>query len=189
MINQDFIEEKISEILKVGMGLNLNDPNLKETPYRVAKAFKEIFSGYDDDLTKYLKTFPAPQQTEDNQMIIIKDMLCYSMCEHHILPFSCYVSVGYIPNKEIIGISKVERIVKSICRKLQTQEYITEEVAEFLNKTLKPKGVIVVIRNSEHMCMKMRGIETKNATVTSSAIRGVFKNLEVREEFMKLLND
>lgn len=188
MINEEVIRENIENILVEGLGLDLSNPNLKDTPKRVSRAFKEIFSGYDDDLDNYIKLFPAPKQVEDNQMVIVKDILCYSMCSHHILPFSCYISVGYIPSDNIIGISKIERICKSICRKLQTQEYITEEICDYINKILKPNGVMVVIRDSEHMCMKMRGVETKTANVTSSAIRGAFKKESVRKEFLKLIN-
>lgn len=188
MIDEKIIEKKIEEILEQGLKLNWReDPNLQETPKRVAKVYKQIYEGYDVNPKQYLKKFPSPKQDMDNQMIIIKDIICYSMCSHHMLPFRVNINIGYIPNDEILGISKFERISKTICHKLQLQENITEEIADFLQKELNPKGVIVTIKDSEHLCMIMRGVETKKASITTSAVRGVFYQKEIKEEFLQLL--
>lgn len=189
MINQKFIEEKIGEILKEGMGLDWeNNPHLKETPKRVAKVYSEIYDGYDINPEKYLKTFPAPKINKDNQIVMIGPIKTYSCCSHHMLPFSMDIYIGYIPNEKIMGISKFERIAKNISHKLQVQENITEEIADFLDEHLHPEGVIVSIKNSHHLCMAMRGVETKAASVTTSAIRGIFReNPDTRQEFFNLI--
>ena len=190
MINKEFIEEKIGEILKEGMGLDWqNNPHLVETPKRVAKVYTEIYNGYIDDPTQYLKMFPAPKTDLENQIISIERIKTYSVCSHHMLPFSMEIYIGYIPDKQILGLSKFERIAKHFSHKLQVQENITEELADFLYKHLQPKGVIIVIKNSKHLCMEMRGVETKNTNVTTSAIRGVFKNQEIKNEFLKIIED
>lgn len=191
MINQSLIEEKIGEILKDGMGLDWeNSPHLKETPKRVAKVYKEIYDGYDINPKSYIKTFPAPKDGIDNQIIAIGGIHTYSMCSHHMLPFSMDIYVGYIPDKEILGLSKFERICENISHKLQVQENITEEIADFLEKELKPKGVIVVIKNSRHMCMEMRGVKSNNTNVTTSAIRGEFiNNPKLKDEFLNIIGD
>lgn len=189
MIDEKLIETKIQEILKDGMGLDWeNNPHLKETPKRVAKVYKEIYDGYDINPEKYIKTFPAPKKGIDNQIVSIGAIQTYSMCSHHMLPFSMDIYIGYIPNKVIMGISKFERICKNISHKLQVQEDITEEIADFLERTLDPKGIIVLIKNSKHLCMEMRGIESKNTHVTTSAIRGVFlDNPEIKKEFLQTI--
>lgn len=189
MINQELIEQKIGEILKEGMGLDWeNNPHLKETPKRVAKVYKEIYQGYDIDPKQYVKTFPSPKTDENNQIVIVGPINCYSVCSHHMLPFNMNIYIGYIPSNRIMGISKFERISKNICRKLQVQENITEEIADFINEELDPIGVIVCIKDSLHLCMAMRGVETKSASVTSSAVRGVFRDdYRVKEEFFNLI--
>ena len=188
MINQDLIETKIEEILKDGLGLDWkNNPHLIETPKRVAKVYKTIYEGYEKDAIEHLKTFPAPKNGEDNQIISVGAIQCYSVCSHHMLPFSMDIYIGYIPNETILGLSKFERICKNICRKLQVQENITEEIADFINEHLQPKGVMVVIKNSKHLCMEMRGIESRNNSVTTSAIRGAFKEQEARNEFLSMI--
>ena len=188
MINEKIIQQKIGEILKDGMGLDWQqDPNLKETPKRVAKIYKTIYEGYEINPKQYIKKFPSPKEDMNNQMIIIKDIICYSVCSHHMLPFKMSINIGYIPNNEILGISKFERISKNICHKLQLQENITEEIADFLEQELKPKGIIVTIKDSEHLCMLMRGVETKNTNITTSAVRGVFLEQEIKNEFLNLI--
>ena len=188
MINKQLIEQKIGEILQEGMGLDWkNNPHLKETPKRVAKVYTEIYNGYTDDPTQYLKTFPAPKTDLENQIIAVTKIQTYSVCSHHMLPFSMEINIGYIPNKTILGLSKFERIAKHFSHKLQVQENITEEIADFLYEHLQPKGVMVVIKNSKHLCMEMRGVETRNTNVTTSAIRGVFKNQEVKNEFLSMI--
>lgn len=189
MINEEYIEQKIQEILKYGMGLDWEiNPHLQETPKRVAKVYKTIYEGYEKDATQHLKTFPAPKEGEDNQIITVGAIQCYSVCSHHMLPFSMDIYIGYIPNKTILGLSKFERICKNICRKLQVQENITEEIADFINEKLQPKGVIVVIKNSKHLCMEMRGIESRNNSITTSAIRGIFlENPNIKNEFLNII--
>lgn len=189
MINQKLIETKIGEILKEGMGLDWeNNPHLKETPKRVAKVYKQIYDGYETNPTTYIKKFPAPKQGINNQIVTIGPIQTYSMCSHHMLPFSMDIYIGYIPNKTILGISKFERICKNISHKLQVQENITEEIADFLEQELQPEGVIVVIKNSKHLCMEMRGIESRNTHVTTSAVRGIFlTDPEIKKEFLNTL--
>lgn len=189
MIDEDFIEMKIKEILSKGLGLDWrNSPHLKETPKRVAKVYKEIYDGYEKDPKDFVKVFPAPKKGIDNQIVSIGAIQTYSMCSHHMLPFSMDIYIGYIPNKVIMGISKFERICKNISHKLQVQEDITEEIADFLEETLNPKGIIVLIKNSRHLCMEMRGIESKNTHVTTSAVRGVFlDNPEIKKEFLQMI--
>lgn len=189
MINEKFIEEKIGEILETGMGLDWkNNPHLQETPKRVAKVYSEIYDGYTINPKNYMKTFPAPKQGIDNQIVKIGPIKTYSMCSHHMLPFSMDIYIGYIPDKEILGISKFERISKNISHKLQVQENITEEIADFLQEQLKPKGVIVLIKNSKHLCMEMRGVESKDNHVTTSAVRGIFlTDKSVKDEFLSLI--
>jgi GTP cyclohydrolase I len=189
MVNSDVIEKKIGEILKEGMGLDWeNNPHLKETPKRVAKVYREIYDGYDVNPEIFVKKFPAPKGGLDNQMVCIGPIQVFSMCSHHMLPFSMDIYIGYIPDNEIMGISKFERISKNIAHKLQVQENITEEIADFLEEHLNPKGVIVLIKNSRHMCMEMRGIESRNSHVTTSAVRGVFKdNPEAKDEFLNFV--
>lgn len=189
MINQKIIEQKIGEILKEGMGIDWqNNPHLKETPKRVSKVYKQIYDGYEINPKTYIKKFPAPKQGINNQIVTIGPIQTYSMCSHHMLPFSMDIYIGYIPNKTILGISKFERICKNISHKLQVQENITEEIADFLQQELNPEGVMVLIKNSKHLCMEMRGIESRNTHVTTSAVRGLFlQDPEIKKEFLKLL--
>lgn len=189
MINEKLIETKIGEILKEGMGLDWeNNPHLKETPKRVAKVYKEIYDGYEINPAQYIKKFPAPKQGTNNQIITVGPIQTYSMCSHHMLPFSMDIYIGYIPDKTILGISKFERICKNISHKLQVQENITEEIADFLQQELKPEGVIVLIKNSKHLCMEMRGIESKNNSITTSAVRGIFlTDKSVKDEFLQII--
>lgn len=183
MINQKVIEQKIKEILEEGLGLDWqNNPHLKETPKRVAKVYTEIYDGYDVSPTQYLKTFPTKKT---HQQIIIGPIKSYSTCSHHMLPFSMDIYIGYIPNDKILGISKFERIVKNISHKLQVQENITEEICDFLYEQLQPEGVIVLIKNSKHLCMEMRGVENRDTHITTSSVRGVFStNPILKSEFL-----
>ena len=188
-MDYDLIERKIGEILYYGMDIDWkNNPHLIETPKRVAKVYKEIYDGYEVDPKIFLKKFPAPKVGDDNQMIVVGPIHTYSMCSHHMLPFSMDIYIGYIPDKEILGISKFERISKNIAHKLQVQENITEEIADFLQENLKPKGIMVVIKNSIHLCMEMRGVESNSNHITSSAVRGVFgENSKIKEEFLNMI--
>lgn len=188
--NKDAIEQAIEQILEEGLFLDWkNEEHLKETPKRVANAYAEIFRGYSDDPKKYFKTFNAVKKGIDNQMVIAGPIKAWSTCIHHMLPFNMDIYIGYIPNKKIIGISKFSRITKSICAKLQIQEQITEEIADFINDNLEPLGMMVIIKNSMHTCSAMRGAKDLCMSITTSAIRGVFKEFEVRKEFLDMIGD
>ena len=157
---------------------------LQKTPMRVAKAMQILTRGYTQDPRKVLTD--ALFEEKHNQMVIVKDIDFFSMCEHHILPFYGKVHVAYIPNGYITGLSKIARVVDIFSHRLQVQERLTEQIMECINDTLKPQGVMVVIE-AKHMCMQMRGVEKQNSITTTSAYSGVFESLKTRNEFMNLL--
>ena len=157
---------------------------LQKTPMRVAKAMQILTRGYTQDPRKVLTD--ALFEEKYNQMVIVKDIDFFSMCEHHILPFYGKVHVAYIPNGYITGLSKIARVVDIFSHRLQVQERLTEQIMECINDTLKPQGVMVVIE-AKHMCMQMRGVEKQNSITTTSAYSGVFDSLKTRNEFMNLL--
>ena len=157
---------------------------LQKTPMRVAKAMQILTRGYTQDPRKVLTD--ALFEEKYNQMVIVKDIDFFSMCEHHILPFYGKVHVAYIPNGYITGLSKSARVVDIFSHRLQVQERLTEQIMECINDTLKPQGVMVVIE-AKHMCMQMRGVEKQNSITTTSAYSGVFESLKTRNEFMNLL--
>jgi len=158
---------------------------LKRTPMRVAKALRFLTQGYHQNIDDIVN---GALFTEDNdEMVTMRDIEMYSLCEHHLLPFFGKCHVAYIPNKKIIGISKIARIVDVFARRLQVQERLTKQIAETMQKVLEPKGVAVVIE-AEHLCMQMRGVQKQNSCVVTSAMLGAFRNRqETREEFMKLI--
>ena len=157
---------------------------LQKTPMRVAKAMQILTRGYTQNPRKVLTD--ALFEEKYNQMVIVKDIDFFSMCEHHILPFYGKVHVAYIPNGYITGLSKIARVVDIFSHRLQVQERLTEQIMECINDTLKPQGVMVVIE-AKHMCMQMRGVEKQNSITTTSAYSGVFESLKTRNEFMNLL--
>lgn len=157
---------------------------LQKTPMRVAKAMQILTRGYTQDPRKVLTD--ALFEEKYNQMVIVKDIDFFSMCEHHILPFYGKVHVAYIPNGYITGLSKIARVADIFSHRLQVQERLTEQIMECINDTLKPQGVMVVIE-AKHMCMQMRGVEKQNSITTTSAYSGVFESLKTRNEFMNLL--
>ena len=157
---------------------------LQKTPMRVAKAMQILTRGYTQDPRKVLTD--ALFEEKYNQMVIVKDIDFFSMCEHHILPFYGKVHVAYIPNGYITGLSKIARVVDIFSHRLQVQERLTEQIMECINDTLKPQCVMVVIE-AKHMCMQMRGVEKQNSITTTSAYSGVFESLKTRNEFMNLL--
>ena len=157
---------------------------LEKTPMRVAKAMQVLTRGYTQDPHKVLTD--ALFEEKYNQMVIVKDIDFFSMCEHHILPFYGKAHVAYIPNGKITGLSKIARVVDIFSHRLQVQERLTEQVMQCINDTLKPQGVMVVIE-AKHMCMQMRGVETQNSITTTSAYSGVFESSKTRNEFMNLL--
>lgn len=183
-MNKNKIEEAITLLLKEGLELDLNEQHLRETPKRAAKGFIEIFEGYDQDPKDYFTTF---KEDGYNQMIVVGPIKEYSMCSHHILPFTMDIYIGYIPNGKIIGLSKFVRISRAISHKLQVQERITEEIADIIQEELNPLGLIVFIENSKHNCMIMRGVKCEGVGVSTSTIRGVLQKQEAREEFFNII--
>ena len=157
---------------------------LQKTPMRVAKAMQVLTRGYTQDPHKVLTD--ALFEEKYNQMVIVKDIDFFSMCEHHILPFYGKAHVAYIPNGYITGLSKIARVVDIFSHRLQVQERLTEQIMQCINDTLKPQGVMVVIE-AKHMCMQMRGVEKQNSITTTSAYCGVFESSKTRNEFMDLL--
>ena len=182
----DAIEGYVREILK-HMGEDPDREGLLKTPYRVARAFEYLTKGYQQDPKEVINDAIFTEE-DYSEMIVVKDIDFFSMCEHHILPFFGRANVAYIPNKRIVGISKVARLVDVYARRLQVQERITTQVANTLMEELNPLGVGVII-TAEHLCMRMRGVEKQNSIVTTSATLGAFRtNQETREEFITLVN-
>ena len=171
------------EVLKL-LGEDPEREGLANTPMRVAKAMQILTRGYTQDAHKVLTD--ALFDEKYNQMVIVKDIDFFSMCEHHMLPFYGKAHVAYIPNGHITGLSKIARVIDIFSHRLQVQERLTEQIMNCINDTLKPQGVMVVIE-ARHMCMQMRGVEKQNSVTTTSAYSGVFESMKVREEFMSLL--
>jgi GTP cyclohydrolase I len=182
--NEKMIREGVRMILK-GLGEDIEREGLQDTPYRVSEMFKEIFGGIHQDPSVYLKTFTEPGHEE---MVMVKDIPLYSMCEHHMLPFAGYAHVAYIPKKgKIVGLSKIARVVDAFSKRLQLQERLTTQIADTLYENLQPYGVMVVIE-AEHMCMTMRGIKKPKSLTVTSALRGIFRNdIKAREEALSLI--
>ena len=179
--------EKLAEHYHDILGLLGEDPEregLQKTPMRVAKAMQILTRGYSQDPHKVLTD--ALFKEDYNQMVIVKDIDVFSLCEHHMLPFYGKVHVAYIPNGHITGLSKIARVVDIYSHRLQVQERLTQQIKDCIQETLKPQGVMVVIE-AKHMCMQMRGVEKQNAITTTSDFSGVFNNLNTRQEFMNLL--
>lgn len=158
---------------------------LVKTPERAAKAMLFLTHGYELNADEILKS--ALFKEEYSEMVIVKDIELYSLCEHHILPFFGKAHIAYIPNGQIVGLSKLPRVVDAFSRRLQVQERLTHEILDCIDRTLKPLGAAVVIEAS-HMCMMMRGVQKQNSVTTTSAFKGEFKNVETRNEFLTLLN-
>src|SRR5690554_2906911 len=167
------------------IGENPERQGLLKTPERVAKALQYLTHGYDLNPEEILKG--AMFEEEYSQMVVVKDIEVYSMCEHHMLPFFGKAHIAYIPNGHIVGLSKIPRVVDIFARRLQVQERLTHDILECINNTLKPKGVAVVIEAS-HMCMMMRGVQKQNSVTTTSGFRGQFEANETRSEFLKLIS-
>ena len=179
--------EKLAEHYHDILGLLGEDPEregLQKTPMRVAKAMQILTRGYSQDPHKVLTD--ALFKEDYNQMVIVKDIDVFSLCEHHMLPFYGKAHVAYIPNGHITGLSKIARVVDIYSHRLQVQERLTQQIKDCIQETLKPQGVMVVIE-AKHMCMQMRGVEKQNAFTTTSDFSGVFNNLNTRQEFMNLL--
>ena len=173
------------DILRL-LGEDPDREGLQKTPMRVAKAMQVLTRGYDEDPHKVLTDalFEEPY----NQMVIVKDIDFFSMCEHHILPFYGKAHVAYIPKGRITGLSKIARVVDIYSHRLQVQERLTQQIKDCIESTLHPMGVMVVIE-ARHMCMQMRGVEKQNSITTTSAFSGAFNQAKTREEFMNLLHE
>ena len=177
------IQEKYSSILK-SIGEDVNREGLEKTPERASKALQFLTQGYQMDAQEIMQ---SAMFKEDNQnMVLVKNIELYSLCEHHILPFYGKVHVGYIPNGHIVGLSKIPRVVDVFARRLQVQERLTQQILDSIDSALKPLGVAVVIE-AAHMCMMMRGVEKQNSMTTTSAFTGIFKEMETRSEFLRLI--
>ncbi|MFA4884155.1 MAG: GTP cyclohydrolase I FolE [Candidatus Margulisiibacteriota bacterium] len=184
MINQKKIEKAVKDIL-IAIGEDLNREGLKETPKRVAEMYADLFSGLHKDPSKELTTF---KQGEHEEMVIVKDIPFYSICEHHLVPFVGKAHVAYIPRSgRVTGLSKLVRVVEGYAKRPQVQERLTSEVADTIMEKLAPHGVLVVIE-AEHLCMSMRGVKKPGTTAVTSAVRGVFrKDAKVRSEALALI--
>ncbi len=167
------------------IGENVNRPGLKETPRRAALAFEYLTGGYKQDVRKVINNAIFP--SDNDEMIIVKDIEMYSLCEHHLLPFFGKCHVGYLPDGKIIGLSKVARVVDIFSRRLQVQENLTRQIAETLMDQIGAKGIGVVIE-ARHLCMMMRGVEKQNSIMTTSCMLGLFrKESSTRAEFLSLI--
>ena len=182
--NKKNIEELTKKLL-IEIGEDPNREGLLNTPHRVAKAWDYLSKGYKQDISTLINN--AVFKEEYDQMVLVKDIEFYSMCEHHLLPFFGYAHVAYIPDGKIIGLSKIPRILDMFARRLQVQERMTQEVADMLNETLNPKGVAVILE-AQHMCMQMRGVEKKNSYMSTSAMHGIFRDDDkTRKEFLDII--
>ena len=178
------LESLFSEVLD-NLGGNRNRQGLENTPLRVAKAMQFLTQGYDQDASAIIRS--AMFDEEYSQMVLVKDIEVYSLCEHHMLPFFGKAHIAYIPNGRIVGLSKLPRIVDVFARRLQVQERLTNEIRDCIQKTLDPLGVAVVIE-AQHMCMQMRGVQKQNSVTTTSAFHGEFLEQRTREEFVNLIS-
>ena len=185
--NQDDIDEISSHYRRIIelMGEDPNREGLQKTPERVAKAMQFLTQGYEQDGSAILKSalFDEPNQ----QMVLVKSIEVYSMCEHHMLPFFGKAHVAYIPNGKIVGLSKIPRVVDVFARRLQVQERLTHQIRDCIQNTLNPAGVAIVIE-AQHMCMQMRGVQKQNSFTTTSAFTGEFLKDATRKEFISLIS-
>ncbi len=173
------------EQLLISVGENPSREGLEKTPERVEKAFQFMTKGYQEDVDEVLNGALFP--IDYDEMVIVKDIDFYSLCEHHLLPFFGKCHIAYIPNGKIVGLSKIPRLVDIFSRRLQVQERLTVQIAEALETRLQPQGVAVVVEGF-HLCMMMRGVQKQNAYATTSSMLGVFRNKQqTREEFLQLL--
>ena len=179
------LAKNIKAVLKE-IGEDPEREGLLKTPERVAKSLDFLTNGYDLDPAEILNKAMFKEQY--SQMVLVKDIELYSLCEHHMLPFFGKAHVAYIPNGHIVGLSKIPRIVDVFARRLQVQERLTDQIKDCIQETLNPKGVAVVIE-AQHLCMQMRGVEKQHSSTTSSAFSGLFlKDEKTRSEFMNLIN-
>jgi len=180
------IQKAVKMILEA-IGENPNRADLKKTPERVANMYEEIFSGIQEDPSKQLEVLLSEKH---NEIVLLKGIPLYSVCEHHLLPFVGKAHIAYVPkNNRVTGLSKLARVVEILSKRLQVQERLTTEIADILMKKLKPMGVMVIIE-AEHLCMSMRGVKKPGVSTVTSAVRGIFKeNSKTRSETMALIKD
>lgn len=183
-MDKERIQNAVREIL-IAVGENPDREGLLETPKRVANMYEEIFAGLTEDPKQHIKLF---NEQSNDEMVIVKDIPFYSMCEHHLLPFFGKAHIGYIPSdNKIIGLSKLARIVDNFAKKPQVQERLTSDIADFLNDNLQPKGVAVIME-AEHMCMTMRGARAAGSKTQTSVLRGIMRtDAKTRAEVLSLL--
>lgn len=167
------------------IGEDVDREGIIKTPERVAKAMKFITGGYEIDPVEIIRS--ALFHEDHSEMVIVKEIELYSMCEHHMLPFYGKAHIGYIPNKTITGLSKIARVVDAFARRLQVQERLTIQIRDCIQEALNPQGVAVVIE-AKHMCMMMRGVQKQNSVTTTSAFTGQFMNEPTRSEFLRLIS-
>lgn len=187
----DHYDEALTDQLKsffdsilIGMGEDTSREGILKTPERAAKAVQFLTQGYKQDAAAILRS--AMFREDYSEMVIVKDIELYSLCEHHMLPFFGKAHVAYIPNGHIVGLSKIPRVVDVYARRLQVQERLTLEIRDVIQETLQPLGVAVVIE-AQHLCMMMRGVQKQNSVTTTSAFTGEFRNEETRSEFLGLI--
>ncbi len=184
-MQQNKIEDAVKQILE-NIGEDPQREGLLKTPERVAKALNFLTEGYRQDPSEILNS--ALFTTSNDEMVLVRDIEFYSMCEHHMLPIIGRAHVAYIPDGKVVGLSKIPRVVNVFARRLQIQEQMTEQIADAVSQAIEPKGVAVVIQ-ARHMCMEMRGVEKINSTTVTSALRGLFKkDIRTRNEFYDLIN-
>jgi len=191
-VSQNIIEKENLKDLELHYGKILKEvgedterEGLLKTPHRAAKALNFLTKGYDENPAEILKS--AMFKEEYSQMVVVKDIEIYSLCEHHMLPFFGKAHIAYIPNGHIVGLSKLPRVVDAFARRLQVQERLTNEIRDCIQNTLKPLGVAVVIECS-HLCMQMRGVQKQNSVTTTSAFTGEFLKDTTRKEFISLIS-
>lgn len=177
------IADKIKSVIEI-LGEDTEREGLIKTPERVAKAYQFLMQGYDQNPEEILRS--AMFEEDYKQMVIVKDIDFYSMCEHHLLPFFGKVHVAYIPNGRITGLSKIPRVVEVFARRMQVQERMTTQIKDCIQRTLNPLGVMVIIE-AQHLCMQMRGIQKQHSITTTSDFTGAFQQAKTREEFMNLI--
>jgi len=184
MHRQEEFEHAVKTMLEI-IGENTAREGLAKTPTRVFKAYEYMTQGYAQSPNEVLGE--ALFNSDNNQMVLIKDIEFYSMCEHHLLPIIGRAHVAYIPNGKVVGLSKIPRMVDIFARRLQIQEQLTEQIAKAIDDVIAPKGVGVVIQ-ARHMCMEMRGVEKTHSNTTTSALRGLFLKADTRKEFFDIIN-
>lgn len=184
MVNQKKVEEAIALLLE-GIGEDKNREGLLDTPARIARMYSEIFSGMDEDAREHLsRTF----HVDSNELVLEKDIVFYSMCEHHFMPFYGKAHIAYIPNGKVVGLSKLARTVEVFAKRPQLQEQMSAQIADAIMEYLQPQGVMVMVE-AEHMCMTMRGVKKPGSKTITVVTRGIFKeDVNLQDTFFRMMN-